>query len=489
MKQNIIFPKDWIKHMPYKVGNSNDRYYAKVATQIYSILNQSGIANAFDLDTDDMQTVSCYLTAWFVDIASEVNMWKSFTSECRKLYGKPLPFYDIDEEYTDGDINIEDICFLLWHYLQQINYDKIINPENPGIAITASQIEYYLYEELDNAPFDNRIHDFLYPDTDTLDFFRYRDLLNWFHFNSYLNIFNIYDLEDRMEELINSDRDDSEKAIIAYAAELNLCFLAPNKMLALTSPEWLAKIIPQEHPLHPIYNGIKQRDYTTYLFKREDDNYVYVTNAETEEEFAITKESLDTGIIKDLTSGENIILMMLVFYNKEWWQCGLLSLSPKEEKPEGKVTSETEKKMVYDIFMSASKGKQFLYFASEKEFYAFMKEDLNYSIVEDPKMSEKIKEKLFVTATPEDGILILNHAIECIKDPDNPFYDKKVAEQMAINFFTVPNFYPFNIVCLLIDNNMLPDASLNSIQGKKHGREVLTENLDFFIRYYLGKRR
>lgn len=71
-----------------------------------------------------------------------------------------------------------------------------------------------------------------------------------------------------------------------------------------------------------------------------------------------------------------------------------------------------------------------------------------------------------------------------MKDPNNPFYDKEKAEKEAFSLFADPNAVPFGILCYLIDNNMLPDAQLNSLMGKEHGRKLLADNQDFIIRYF-----
>jgi len=489
MKQNIIFPHEWMQYRPYKVANNKDKYYANIATNIYKILDKSGIADVLGQTTNDLRMLSCYLTAWFVDLISEISIWRTFKLEYRKLYSKPLPFYEVDEEYADDDINTEDICFLLWHYMQQINGDRIINPENPGIIMTAAQISEYLFDEYEQAPDDNRVQEYLFPETDTLHFFDYRNRLNWFHFHSYLNIFNIHNLEDRLNEIIESNRSDSEKNVLAYATELELCLKAPNKMLALTSPEWLAKIIPEDHPFYSIYNNIKINSYALFLFKKEDEKYMYVVNYETREEIAITKESINTDSIGILESNESMLMMMLVYYNNEWWQCGMLSIFSKENKPEKKASNERERKKAYNDFMIGSKGKQFLYFSSEKELYTFIKKDMKYSVSGDLQLPEHVKSNIFITATPEDGIIVLSEGIECIKDPANPLYNKKTAEQDAIKFFVVPNLCPFEVLCILIDNKMLPDARLNSIRGEEHGKKLLNDNQDFFVRYFLGRHR
>lgn len=57
------------------------------------------------------------VTGYFQDVVADCGVWRSFINECRRLYGRTLPFYDVAEDYVDFELNREDLRFLLWYTL------------------------------------------------------------------------------------------------------------------------------------------------------------------------------------------------------------------------------------------------------------------------------------------------------------------------------------------------------------------------------------
>ena len=54
-----------------------------------------------------------------------------------------------EKDYYPGEVNPEDLQFLLWHYLQCMEKQAggVLNPENPAFEELANQIYDYLSEE------------------------------------------------------------------------------------------------------------------------------------------------------------------------------------------------------------------------------------------------------------------------------------------------------------------------------------------------------
>ena len=190
-----IYPKKWLELHPYKQTNSVDQYYVGIANEIHKRLYSSTIADAFE-EEENIRYTSLCLAAWFEDVISQTGIWQAFTAECRKRYGAYLPFYPIKGDYFPDEINLEDIRFLLWHHIQYLCRGiSAINPENPGIEQTAQEIYGLLAEEYETAPENERMQEFLYHSAmGEEDFFRYREILDWFHYQCYFNIENIAQL-------------------------------------------------------------------------------------------------------------------------------------------------------------------------------------------------------------------------------------------------------------------------------------------------------
>ena len=75
------------------------------------------------------------------------------------------------------------------------------------------------------------------------DFFHYREILDWFHYQCYFNIENVAQCRDEAERLQDDEKITPEMAeTLIYATRTSLTFKGRRNLLSLTSPEWLALI-------------------------------------------------------------------------------------------------------------------------------------------------------------------------------------------------------------------------------------------------------
>ena len=322
-----IYPKEWLELHPYKQTNSVDQYYVGIANEIHKRLYSSTIADAFEEEKNIRYTSLC-LAAWFEDVISQTGIWQAFTAECRKRYGSYLPFYPIKGDYFPDEINLEDIRFLLWHHIQYLCRGiSAINPENPGIEQTAQKIYGLLAEEYETAPENERMQEFLYHSAmEEEDFFRYREILDWFHYQCYFNIENVAQYRDEAERLLDDEKITPEMAeTLIYATRTSLTFKGRRNLLSLTSPEWLA-LIGKAHPEHQLWGKVKVRKNSCYLLEKEDDRYLYVKDlcSEDEGDFKITKKSLNLSAIRSREVGKSSLICELIYFGNAWWQCGML---------------------------------------------------------------------------------------------------------------------------------------------------------------------
>ena len=141
MKNIKIYPKDWLQLHPYKQSDPTDSYYTNIANRIYGMLEETRLAYSFE--KDEVKQISIRMAAYFEDVISGLNIWRSFITEHKALYGKFLPFYTPDDHYYDDEVNYEDIRFLLWHYTQQyhgFHKGTFVSPDNAANGDTAKLI-------------------------------------------------------------------------------------------------------------------------------------------------------------------------------------------------------------------------------------------------------------------------------------------------------------------------------------------------------------
>ena len=143
-KKGKIFPIDWVQTRPYSIPDAVDRYYVDLANCIAHIIETSPMASSFN-DREHILLSAILIAEWFEDICSETGIWHVVNEECQKRYGVLLPFYDLSDYYP-GEVNLQDIRLLIWDILQRAHIDegRIINPENPGIYVLASDLSEML---------------------------------------------------------------------------------------------------------------------------------------------------------------------------------------------------------------------------------------------------------------------------------------------------------------------------------------------------------
>ena len=489
-----IYPKKWLELHPYKQTNSVDQYYVGIANEIHKRLYSSTIADAFE-EEENIRYTSLCLAAWFEDVISQTGIWQAFTAECRKRYGAYLPFYPIKGDYFPDEINLEDIRFLLWHHIQYLCRGiSAINPENPGIEQTAQEIYGLLAEEYETAPENERMQEFLYHSAmGEEDFFHYREILDWFHYQCYFNIENVAQCRDEAERLLDDEKITPEMAeTLIYATRTSLTFKGRRNLLSLTSPEWLA-LIGNAHPEHQLWGKVKVRKNSCYLLEKEDDRYLYVKDlcSEDEGEFKITKKSLNLSAIRSREAGKSTLICELIYFGNAWWQCGMLLENKYNQKMAEyvddltKQKEKTNEKAAFHDFIKVSGGKSFVFCQSQEEISDFLLNKMDYNLKEGldiPRINTENGAMLM--ANPHTGLHIQFKLCECIKSPDNPNYNKEEAEKNAIMFIVNPDIIPYQLSCILQDEGMLPDAYLNSLQRKEYGQEFIRKNAHFLTDYF-----
>ena len=489
-----IYPKKWLELHPYKQTNSVDQYYVGIANEIHKRLYSSTIADAFE-EEENIRYTSLCLAAWFEDVISQTGIWQAFTAECRKRYGAYLPFYPIKGDYFPDEINLEDIRFLLWHHIQYLCRGiSAINPENPGIEQTAQEIYGLLAEEYETAPENERMQEFLYHSAmGEEDFFHYREILDWFHYQCYFNIENVAQCRDEAERLLDDEKITPEMAeTLIYATRTSLTFKGRRNLLSLTSPEWLA-LIGNAHPEHQLWGKVKARENSCYLLEKEDDEFLYVKDlcSEDEGEFKITKKSLNLSAIRSREAGKSTLICELIYFGNAWWQCGMLLENKYDQKMAEyvddltKQKEKTNEKATFHDFIKASGGKSFVFCQSQEEISDFLLNKMDYNLKEGldiPRINTENGAMLM--ANPHTGLHIQFKLCECIKSPDNPNYNKEEAEKNAIMFIVNPDIIPYQLSCILQDEGMLPDAYLNSLQRKEYGQEFIRKNAHFLTDYF-----
>lgn len=498
--KNKIYPKDWLSYHPYRQTDEVDLYYTRLANRLCECLGSA--INDPSIEEIDRQFMAIHLAAWFEDVISQTGIWQAFTAKCKEMYGAYLPFYPIGEDYLPDEINVEDVRFLLWHNIQFLREEgKIVNPENPGIEKTALMVYGILSEEYETAPENERLQDFLWRSNIVEPTFeQYLKILEWFHYGCYFNIANMEQYFDESDSIIDerTDLSEEEQQVVINGVYKTLMLRGRRNLLSLTSPEWLG-LVEKQHPGLKKWSEVRSRKESCYLLEEEDEVYLYLKDLVTDECLKVDKCSLMQRNSRGRQPGETTLICELVNYGSDvWYQFGLMLVHPIDNTNVvdyvadlKKSRSKENEKVDFLSFLEASGGKDFVFCRSNEEVKEFLVGKMGYTIPESldlPNWSAG-KKGLMVTANPEYGIQIIGKYVECIKSPDNPFYDQQKAEENAILFYVAPDVVSYPVACRLQDQGLLPDAQLKSLKTPEYAKEFLHKNGRFLTDYFFHRNR
>lgn len=497
-----VYPAEWVSRHPYMQSDETDRYYAGLASQIGEMLCSKEIPD--DIPAPAAREAGMLVAGWFEDIISETGIWQAFTTECKQRYGEFLPFYPIGSDYLQGEVNEEDIRFLLWHGLQTISQDgTVYNPENPGIAYAASRIYELLEKEYETAPANERLHDFLYGDSRGQDdFYLYRAKLEWFHLHSYFNPQNIAWLAANCENMAEEGEWDWEcdPGMVLYDIKIWQMFRGRLGLLGFTSPEWLARA-GRGKPGTEAWQEVRMHPGHFFLYLRQDAGAVYLKDltGTDGEVLEVRKASLgDDAKTGQWVAGRDVVSCRLVAYGGRWWQNGLMAVLPEgrgrqeeEMQQERDQRSHVHERAVFQAFRKASGGKAFVICRDKEDLRGFLTRKLGYKLQENLALPQTLDGRtgIVVTASPEGGLSFVPKGAECIASPDNPYYNKEKAGSDAIALCIGDKAITYELSCWLQDRKLIPDARLNSLKGEEHGRKLVRDNHQFLTDYFFHKNR
>ena len=192
-----------------------------------------------------------------------------------------MPFYTPDDHYYDDEVNAEDVRFLLWHFTQQYHGFRkgtVVSPDNYANEATALMIYKLFCDEWTTAPENPRMKKLFDAETRYENQEAYEPLLFWFHYNSYLFTDNNQTLTAAVQQLWQTQATNTQEQVndLIMNTHQRLAYTAKNVMLALTSPEWLALILPESHPDHAFFQEIAEGSKAVIpeeVQKENADNY------------------------------------------------------------------------------------------------------------------------------------------------------------------------------------------------------------------------
>ncbi len=519
-KNSNIYIKEWLEVKPYEKQVQTDTYYLKLCNVIKQVLttNKQSFVLQMYLDNQEIKQLAIFLTSYFEDIISASNIWNTFVRKHKDLYHKQLPFYDLSEYYED-EINIQDISFLIWYFMNTVQKEKFIAPFNDFIIKTAEMVIKILEEAWDYAPENEHLKTIYNIDESETDFYIARNLIDAVLYKTYLFYPDAFpDLLDEQAELMEDCKD--KENIHLYLQENMDSHMQKThtRLLGLKGKDWVSDILGEKHPLSAEFAKISPKIRGFFLYKGQDEKDVFIEHIASGKSFKLTKKSLDHSDV--LTKIDTIIFMGIAKWMDEWWFSGMfftsdfnpdLVLDEKnslESRMAVNFLDHQEEsvfdslQMQFEAFKNFTDGKQIVFMKSEEvetfvqNYTAYFNNSLNLSKEEkeaakkrvradgffgaedEPTDFSEVSESALVFFNPKSGVEIAFAANSAFPDDSNKYYNEKDSYEHIIRLLSDGSIST-ELAMFCIDNYAQQLPFFKTVEGKAYLKDI-----DFLLRFW-----
>ena len=219
-----------------------DRYYLELCNRLADISREKGLFASYPEKV--VERAALALTGYYQDVICDAGIWRSFITECRRIYGFTVPFYSgNDDDYMDYELNRADVRFMVWYALS-MNYEnrRVRYPFDSELLAGADEWFEELERVYDEAPmpvayrFSPELE--IHSEEDRPEIMR---LANWLFLHCYLMT---PAFAQTLSELAAEYDLTNEDGVMALQKRLDIAMWQdPTGPLALYLGEWLYLIV------------------------------------------------------------------------------------------------------------------------------------------------------------------------------------------------------------------------------------------------------
>lgn len=301
---------------------------------------------------------------------------------------------------------------------------------------------------------------------------------------------------DCLSCLMESEQELSEQELDLIMFEDQIDTLYNNRdhsLLGLTIAEWAIRIITLGNKkLAKKIGKIEAKKKLAYTIVSEDKKYVKLRDMRldgNEQVFDVVNDSDIESAIGSQQHEDIVLMARLVKYGGEWRNCGdIYAVSKKcfdESSSKTNVYSDFEgslileqSQMFKDYFGTSDKR----YIKSTKELKDILR-DLDNTGKPIKDIINQLKAPFLILKTANGNYQSICDDIECLKDKDNPFYDKEKAQKETIGFLVDDEGISYEMACELLRRGMLDDAMIDQYGGNEE-QQLINKNAQFLIDYF-----
>ncbi|MDE6380111.1 MAG: DUF3843 family protein [Muribaculaceae bacterium] len=135
---------------------STDRYYYDLTLRL--IKAAESVPVIASLHEAILERAALCLIGYYQDMIADAGLWHGFTDECRRLYGTPVPFFQLSEDYIDYELNRQDVGFIVWYAVAMYSDDRCIYPFREDLVALSDIWFDMLEKEYEKSPVPEGYH-------------------------------------------------------------------------------------------------------------------------------------------------------------------------------------------------------------------------------------------------------------------------------------------------------------------------------------------
>lgn len=462
--------------------------YGQFCNRMYALLQRQGID---DVNNDEWREVAINLTLYLEDVLADVGIWRAFTDKMREMYGRWLPFYDIDEDdYYRDEPNLQDVQFLLWDSISRLRVGRMLNPQNPMLKEVAATAFELMMDCFETLPVNESLKALFVEARFMDDVYEMRDMLHWIACRCYLtdNGSAKEMMEagmDGLEEELAGD-DSGAYGKVLYGAACMVVYEWKGGPLALRSKDWLSAIL-RCNGHEAAANDVEAQEYrkvSAYAILGFADG-VYTLAATDGMQLSVPRANL--GRTQKRAHDAKVLCCSLIHYRGQWYPNGFEGWLDDAEAFEKQKEHDEQERNVgvphYDKIIKNNGGSKLFFFKDMDAMIDFEKNKMGVpnAQLQRNNVSPELRQNNWTLFLPgeDQPMQIFPNIAQCICAKHNPFYNKEIAKHDAFGAMVSKNS---DFALYLVENNLVPDAALNSFYGYEHGRQLLHDNFDFILR-------
>lgn len=484
--QDRIFNKDWNLIHPYNKALATDSAYVALCNELYDSIRN--LDEHPEVGKSLLRNCAVSVAAYLEDIVSHLGLWKAFQSTYKEMYGKQLPYFDIDEDYIEDEVNQQDIQFIIWFTLQNsIDKGFVFDPSDSYIATLAENFYPILLDAYEEIPESEDLRKMIWTETLEKDLGAYTDLAYWLYEQSYLLAPSRLKYEKELEVFLKSYAGRvSEREIqhLALGFHKEQMLTKPVGPLALTVPEWIVAMAESEEK-----RKVKKLREVQVLSSRyfqvvsESGKAYTINSSEGDEKLKLAKDTFPSALSMQKNA---CVKSALIFFNGAWNILHSLITITEDDYVNQKELARKHKQDASDsndLFKSVAGRRGLLFYATFADFVSDFKVYEPYL----SKIDQEVYRNILVISTVDEGLTIAPGVASYIKDPKNPLFDKELTAEKGIDLIAFSYTCSESLLRVLFNGKRLSEVQFVSETDRK-AKKRLQDNIEFTARALRGYR-